>query len=161
MCDRNTLLAGYFFAEPASAKYLSQYLPCHISCVNHIPTQLLFGPAAPLAHAPDLAYRYTTEMLSLPRPQYVASPAPAEVLRATEELLDGAGKGVTPQKLRALATRPLKPMGQRKSLETLDFFASGLFTSGGLILAVALPAIGWTSYVLGKGAFGYLGRLRR
>ncbi|KAK0643005.1 Aldehyde/histidinol dehydrogenase [Cercophora newfieldiana] len=162
----NPLLAGYFFADPASAKYLSQYLPSHISCVNHIPTQLLLGPAAPIAHPPDLVYRYNADMFSLPRPQFVAPPAQTDVLRTAEALLDvgkaKSGKGAaSSQKLRTLATRPLKPTGQPKTLETLDFFASGLLLGGGLFLAVALPAIGWTSYVLGRGAFGYLGRLKR
>ena len=106
-------------------------------------------------------------MFSVPRPQIVPSAAPTEVLRAAEEVLEvGDGKAAkkntaTPQKLRALATRPLKPTGQPKSLEGLDHFASGLFLGGGLVLAVVLPAVGWTSYVLGKGAFGYLSRLRR
>lgn len=105
-------------------------------------------------------------MFSVPRPQFVATPAKTDVLRAAEELLDGGkakpGKSASSsQKLRVLATRPLKPTGQPKTLEALDFFASGLFLGGGIFLAVALPAIGWTSYVLGRGAFGYLGRLKR
>ncbi|KAK4444446.1 Aldehyde/histidinol dehydrogenase [Podospora aff. communis PSN243] len=154
----NPLLAGYFFADPPSAKYLAQYLPCHISCVNHIPTQLLLGPAAPVSHGPDLAHRYNAEMFSLPRPQYFVSPAPTDVVRVAEDLL--GGKGAASQKLRALATRPLKPTGQPKTLETLDFFASGLFLSGGLFLALVLPTIGSASYVLAKGASGYFGRLK-
>ncbi|KAK0613362.1 Aldehyde/histidinol dehydrogenase [Immersiella caudata] len=158
------LLAGYFFADPPSAKYLSQYLPCHISCVNHIPTQLLLGPAAPTSHAPDPTHRYNADIFSLPRPQYAVAPASTDLLRVAEDLLDGgkvvSEKGAASQKLRALATRPLKPTGQPKTLATLDFFASGFFLSSGLFLTLVLPTIGWTSYILAKGASGYFGRLK-
>ena len=164
--NRGNLLAGYFYADLASAKYLSQYIPSHISCINHIPTQLLLGPAAPLAHCPDIPHRYTRDMFTLPRPQFVppATSSQDKVSHAVNELLhpaDKTSKKVSPKSTRALATRPLKPTGQPKSLEGTDHFLSGLLVGGGILLAVVVPAVGWTSYVLGKGAWGYLGKWRR
>ncbi|KAK5657297.1 hypothetical protein OQA88_3359 [Cercophora sp. LCS_1] len=164
--EEGTLLAGYFFAEPGAAKYLAQFMDCQASFVNHIPTQLLVGPAAPKGHALDLLWRYNPDMFTVPRPQFVPSPAPIEAARLVDELLakdaiTGKKKGALNQKIKAFASRPLKPSGQVKSLEELDFFGSGLFLGGGIVLAVVLPALGWTSYVLGKGALGYLGKWRR
>ncbi|KAK0719812.1 hypothetical protein B0H67DRAFT_643125 [Lasiosphaeris hirsuta] len=170
----NPLLAGYFFANPASAKYLSQHLPCHISCINHIPAQLLIGPAAPIAHDPDFLYRYNRDMFSVSRPQFVATRSlPKDALQTVETLLDAEsapastrrfGKrspAPTIQKVRALAMRPLKPTGQVKSMHKTDFFLSGLLIGGGAMLGVVVPVLGWSTWVLGRGLVGYVARLKR
>lgn len=154
---RDPLLAGYFFAEPESAKYLSQHIPCHISCINQIPVQLLTGPAAPIAHKPDLHYRYNKEMFSVPRPQFVESPS--ETFKKAEQLLAGS-KGVSTSSLRSLAVKPLAPTGQPKN-EMTGFFESGFFLGAGIALTAILPALGWTSYVVGRKGFEYIGRFRR
>jgi len=36
-----TSLAAYYFASPKTAKYLAQFIPAHLTCVNHIPASLL------------------------------------------------------------------------------------------------------------------------
>ena len=154
---RDPLLAGYFFAEPESAKYLSQHIPCHISCINQIPVQLLAGPAAPIAHTPDLFYRYTKEMFSVPRPQFVEPPS--ETFKKAEELLAGS-KGVSTSSLRSLAVKPLKPTGQPKN-EITGFFESGFLLGASIALTAILPVVGWTSYVVGRKGFEYIGKLRR
>ncbi|KAK7409682.1 hypothetical protein QQX98_008125 [Neonectria punicea] len=110
------LLAGYFFAANDAAKYLSQHTPAHISCINEIPRQLLVGPAAPTSHEPDLEYRYSAAMFSVPRPQFVEPQG--EGFARVEKLLDG---GVTAQSVRALATAPLKPTGQPRN-DYMGFF---------------------------------------
>ncbi|KAB5563073.1 Aldehyde/histidinol dehydrogenase [Coniochaeta sp. 2T2.1] len=155
------LLAGYIFAEPRAAKYLSQHLPCHVSLINHIPIQLLLGPAAPIAHAPDVLYRYSKDMFCLPRPQFVEPPQ-AEVFRTVEDvLLVPAGKtAVQSSRLRALAVRPLQPTGQ-KNKDMLGFFETGFFIGAGITLSVVLPVLGWGAWVVGRKGFDYAVRFRQ
>lgn len=158
---RNPLLAGYFFASNDSAKYLSQFLPCHLSFINHIPTPLLVGPAAPLAYAPDPLHRYNPDMFTEPRPQFVppTAPPPTATLRAVEEVLEvpkakgGRGGALNLQKLRTLAAKPLRPTGQPKTLVGLDFFLSGLLVGTGVVVAGVV-----TGVVYGRRAWGFWGR---
>lgn len=162
------LLAGYFFAEPRAAKYLSQHLSCHVSLINHIPVQLLLGPAAPIAHAPDILYRYARDMFSLPRPQFVEPAPPGSPFRTVEDTLipstatsrKAVASGGSSGRLRALATRPLGPTGQKKN-EMLGFFETGFFTGAGITLSVVLPVIGWGAYVVGRKGLEYAAGLRQ
>ncbi|KAK0635369.1 hypothetical protein B0T17DRAFT_612246 [Bombardia bombarda] len=166
----NPLLAGYFFAEPGAAKYMSQHLRCRVSCINQIPIHLLVGPAAPISNTapPDYLYRYSKNMFSMPRPQY-AEPLPA-VFKPAEELLllQPRATDDTEQPLlvlakksaRKLATRPLKPTGQPITNDGVGFFESGLFLAGGITLTVVVAAVGWTSWALGRRGWEFVGRLR-
>lgn len=165
------LLAGYFFAEPRAAKYLSQHLPCAVSYINQIPAHLLVGPAAPLTTAsPDLFYRYSKEMFSRPRPQliepllpepfglvddyYVAQAASAtaasSTLPPTEKVSPTKKRNHAIRKrsknLRALATRPLRPV-VRPDNQDVGFFEAGFLLAAGLAV---LPVLGWGSFVLGR-----------
>lgn len=168
---RNPLLAGYLFAEPASAKYLAQFLPCHLSLANQIPAHLLVGPAAPTAHAPDFLHRYSRAMFSVPRPQFAEKPPPA--FRGVEDLLlsgsaaagtgkgKGKGKGhVTAAMLREKAVRPLPPTGQSDN-KSIGFFETGILTGAAIYASVLLPALGYTAYFLGRKGFDYAARARR
>lgn len=166
---RNPLLAGYFFAEPASAKYLAQFLPCHLSLANQIPAHLLVGPAAPTAHAPDFLHRYSRAMFSVPRPQFAEKPPPA--FQGIEDLLSGGaagtgkgkgkGKGkVTAAALREKAVKPLPPTGQSDN-KTIGFFESGILTGAAIYVSVVLPAMGYTAYFLGRKGVEYAARMRR
>lgn len=147
------LLAGYFFAEPRAAKYLSHHLPCQISCINQIPAHLLVGPAAPFTVTPpDFLYRYSREMFSRPRPQFV-EPVPTAFKVADEYLEPLPGKTPDTQiedtkakVLRALATKPLKPIIQPNNAD-IGFFEAGFLLAAGLAI---LPWVGWGSYVLGR-----------
>lgn len=152
------LLAGYFFAEPASAKYLAQFLPCHISVINQIPVHLLVGPAAPTAHKPDFHYRYSRDMFSVPRPQFVEKP-PA-VFQKVEELLSGSSMKVTTSTLREAAVQPLPPTKQSDN-KAIGFFEQGFFTGATILLSVVLPAVGYSTYFLGRKGVEYTLKLRR
>lgn len=162
---RNPLLAGYFFAEPASAKYLAHFLPCHISLVNQIPAHLLVGPAAPMAHEPDFLYRYSRDMFSVARPQFAEKPP--RVFREVEDLLSGgAGKGkardksASPAALREKAVKPLPPTGQSENT-SVGFFEVGLMTGAAIYMTAVLPAVAYTTYFLGKKGFEYASRMRQ
>ncbi|KAI1342620.1 Aldehyde/histidinol dehydrogenase [Xylariaceae sp. FL0016] len=151
------LLAGYFFGDAGSVKYMSQHLPCHISCLNQIPSQLLVGPAAPVAHDPDFGYRYSKEMFSRARPQYVEKPSSA--FAEAEKLLEGA-KGVSTSSIRALAIKPLKPTGQGTNWG-VGFFEQGILLGAGLLLTVVFPAVGYTTWTMGRKGFHLAMNLRK
>ncbi|KAK7955005.1 hypothetical protein PG988_015699 [Apiospora saccharicola] len=142
----NPLLAGYFFADPGSAKYLAHHLPCHVSCLNQIPVQLLVGPAAPIAHDADYLYRYSKEMFSVVRPQYV-EPLPEAFAKAAG-LLAGDSKN---NKTAPSAVQPLKPTGQPKN-EQLGFFEAGFLTMASITLFGFLPIVGYTTWITSRKA---------
>lgn len=151
------LLAGYFFAEPGSAKYLAQFIPCHLSLINQIPVHLLVGPAAPTSQTPEFLYRYNRDMFSVPRPQFVEKP-PA-VFRKVEELLSGSSKStVTTSTLREAAIKPLPPTKQSNNT-AVGFFEQGLLTGAGIILSIVLPAVGYSTYFLGRKGVEYTMKL--
>jgi len=69
-----SLLATYSFADPASAKYLTQFINARASFVNHIPTQILVGPATPMEPMAKPTNRYPHVMFKLPTPIYCQPP---------------------------------------------------------------------------------------
>jgi len=157
---RTPLLAGYFFADGPTAKYLSQHLACHLSCINQIPVQLLVGPAAPTAHPVAYLHRYSRDMFSVARPQFV-EPLPAELQPADHLLLEDASPpGVSAASLRAAAVKPLKPTGQPKN-EIMGFFETGILIGASITLSVVLPLLGYTTYTLGRKGLELAMRLRR
>ncbi len=166
------LLAGYFFADAKEAKYLSQYLPCHLAMINQIPTSLLVGPAAPTAQPPAYPHRYSRDMFSLSRPILVQQPPAA--LAVIDDLLSGAqgnegmsGGGRTANApsisaagVRALAVQPLRPTGQPKN-EMMGFFDVGFLLGGGMTLSVVLPVIAFTAWTVGRKGVELALRLRK
>ncbi|KAK4935800.1 hypothetical protein LTR10_023207 [Elasticomyces elasticus] len=65
------LEANYIFAAPAEANYPARFIDARISCINHIPAELLVGPFAPKhpAEAPSPSPRYTSALFRTPRPR--------------------------------------------------------------------------------------------
>lgn len=157
------LLAGYLFAEPKSAKFLAQFLPCHISVINQIPTHLLVGPAAPISHEPDFLYRYHRNMFSVPRPQFVEKVA-GDFQKVEDILLSSkktsSSSNITTSKLRELATKPLPPTGQSDN-KALGFFEHGLLMGGSIYASLILPALGFTTYFLGRKGLELAAKYRR
>lgn len=148
------LLAAYIFASPRPAKYLSQHLQAHISLVNQIPPHLLLGPAAP---TPDITYRYSREMFSRPRPQFV-QPTTNEAFLKAEEVLKA--RGVSAAGLRhVLAIKPLGPARQPRN-EMGGFFETGFFVGAGINVFVLLPLVGLGAWAFGKRGVEYALRSR-
>ena len=56
--ENKTYLAAYHFALPESAKYLSQFIPAHISCINQIPVSLLGKSKILFSSRPSLTLYY-------------------------------------------------------------------------------------------------------
>lgn len=152
--ERTTFLAGYFFASPSAAKFCSQHLDCAITFVNQIPTQLLVGPASPISHPPSTHQRYTMDMFSVPRPQYI-TPSPASLLPASL-VLEGSSK-VTTKEIRKLAVMQLKPTGQGKG-EAIGFFEQGIITGVSILLGVVVPTTLYGTWILGRKGFQYFRR---
>jgi len=88
-------------------------------------------------------------MFTEPRPQFVPPTVPptATIAMVDDVLGDGqkTKKGGNLQKLRALATRPLKPTGQPKTLVGMEHFFSGLLLGAGVVVATVV-----TGVVLGR-----------
>lgn len=159
---RTPLLAGYFFAELKSAKYLAHFLPSHISLINQIPTHLLVGPAAPTTHEPDFLYRYNRNMFSVPRPQFVEQlPAGFQKVKGLLSGEGGKDRGnTTTSSLRELATKPLPPTGQSDNTG-IGFFESGIMVGAGIYLSLILPALGFTTYFLSRKGLEYASKFRK
>ncbi|KAI3557629.1 hypothetical protein CABS03_14645 [Colletotrichum abscissum] len=152
----NPLLAAYLFASPDAAKYLSQFLPAHVSVINQIPSNLLLGPAAPLSHDVAFEFRYSREMFSVARPHFVEKPVGA--LAKLEQLLTSSG-AITAQNLHALAVAPLRPTNQPGN-SRLGFFEQGFVLGAGLIMSVVLPSLAYGTWIGGRRVFDYALKLR-
>jgi aldehyde dehydrogenase (NAD+) len=137
-------LATYVFAEPKSAKYLSQFIRSNASFINTIPAALLIGPAAP--HFPQqplsIELRYTPEMFSACSPQLVqGSDFSAQISHAL--FGTGGGKGSSSAKqLADLAAQPLKPTGQPLQHARIGFFEQGILIGLGTAATPILLGLG-------------------
>jgi hypothetical protein len=69
--DSAPALAAYHFGNPQVGKYLAQFVDARVSFVNHIPRELLVGPAHPSAYAVDLSTSYSVDMFTLARPAFI------------------------------------------------------------------------------------------
>jgi len=100
-------LAAYHFGNAQTGKYLVQFVDARVSFVNHIPRDLLLGPARPAAQTVDPSAAYTAEMFSLARPAFIApSSASLEIAAA---LSSAAGS----RRLLEQALSPLKAMKRK------------------------------------------------
>ncbi|KFY95371.1 hypothetical protein V500_02822 [Pseudogymnoascus sp. VKM F-4518 (FW-2643)] len=115
---KSSLLAAYIFAQPPEAKFLAQHLKAHLTVINQIPVNLLVGPAAPSGTAMEYKYRYSSEMFSISRPQYISA-LPTELSVVDEHLIPGwnANRTTKAKQLRSLATQKLSSTGQAQGLE--------------------------------------------
>jgi hypothetical protein len=117
-----------------------------VTCTNEIPADLLVGPAAPIGFPVSIKARYSKEMFSVPRPEFINFPARSI---AVAKALDGEEPDVE-RKLREEAQKALPPTGQPPG-RAVGFFEQGLVT-GATILATStiagLVIVGY--YVLPK-----------
>lgn len=147
------LLATIIFADAASAKYISQFVPAYVSYINDIPTSALVGPAPP-EHCPvNLEARYTRAMFERPSPQFVGG----ELGRIDRALMMGSGKLAIARiqadaealsKLQALSLRPLPPTRQQNGGQ-VGFFERGILLGAAMTVVPALLlVVGGTGYGL-------------
>ena len=129
------LLATYLFANPASAKYLSQFINASCSFTNHIPTELLVGPPAPDGFPTTTHPRFSPDMFSTPRPEAITvSPRSTLLGEALDHGTDlqKLSKG---KKEKALLDVSLKPMKEPDGGAGPGFFEQGILTGGSILLS--------------------------
>lgn len=134
----------YLFSDPKGAKFLAQFFNAHVAYVNQIPLHILIGPAAPSSpiQAP-VAHKYSVDMFSAKRPQYIKSPA--DDLLIIDKLLSGAFKDVTCKKLQESARKPLRKTGQPLG-HAIGFFEQGILLGVGILFLVVVPTVGFVSW---------------
>ena len=139
------LRAAYHFAAPAHAKYLSQFILAEATFVNHIPSDLLLGPAAPLYHAVDVSKRYIKEQFLRNAPVFV------EPRRSTHSF------DVSSREAAKLLQNATKEIAQKKRAEwiAIGFFEQGILIGLGMYGIPVLTCIGASLF------FGVRAGLRR
>ncbi|KAK3710905.1 hypothetical protein LTR37_009926 [Vermiconidia calcicola] len=131
--DHNTsspCTAAYHFGTPETGKYLCQFVPAAASFVNHVPRQLLLGPAAPLNQPINLDVRYPYTMFTHPRPQYAV---PNNESIRLEKALYSADSTCA----EILARDAFKPLSvtKRHNGKGVGFFELGFLINASMILA--------------------------
>ncbi|KAK1064212.1 hypothetical protein LTR74_008838 [Friedmanniomyces endolithicus] len=138
-------LAAFHFSNPASAKYLTQFIDANVAFVNSIPRELLVGPAFPTAHPIDLAMRYPPRLLTEPRPAYIKPAAGSHKISLALASSDNAATHA----LIAEATAPLAAM-KRHPGGGVGFFEQGFLMNAALILTTTLSLSGTGIYWIMK-----------
>ncbi|KAF2158259.1 hypothetical protein K461DRAFT_265028 [Myriangium duriaei CBS 260.36] len=117
------LLASFIFAAPRASKYLSQFVISDCSFTNHIPAQLLVGPAAPTSHPILVDTRLPSLFFSRPSPEFLTQ---SLIDRDSARLLD-TNAPVVLEKLKAEARSPL-PKSDEPDNRGIGFFEQGILT---------------------------------
>lgn len=139
---QDTLLAGYHFGAPAADKYLSQYVAADASFANHVPLQLLLGPAAPLSQPFDIEKRYTAEHFTRFSPAYITAPASQTPL---SKVLSGKDSSRAAAELLVKAAQEIKEKKRKESI-AIGYFEQGILIGVGLWGIPLLACIGATLF---------------
>ncbi len=161
------MAASFLFAAVPEAKYLADFIDAHVSCVNHIPAELLgmyyaeapnsnqvhneneatadapppkVGPIAPLQQTPSLTPRYTLAMFQEPRPQLLNK----TVLTTLVEKVQHEPSDTRLADLKKSLEAPLPPM-DRKNGRDVDFFIQALLTGTTVVAVPVLIGLGVTA----------------
>ncbi|TKA69893.1 hypothetical protein B0A55_07522 [Friedmanniomyces simplex] len=138
-------LTAYHFSNPASAKYLTQFIDANVSFANNVPRELLVGPAFPAAHTTDLSARYPPQLFTESRPAYIKPAARSQTL--TNALVSGDNAAV--KSLMAEVIAPLAAM-KRHPGGGVGFFEQGFLMNAALILTTTLSLSGAGIYWIVK-----------
>ncbi|KAL2847327.1 Aldehyde/histidinol dehydrogenase [Aspergillus pseudodeflectus] len=144
-----TLAATYAFAEPASSKYLTQFIDAHVSYINQVPADLLIGPASPTNVPHSRETRYATATFQVPRPQFITQSTNTALIR---HVLD---KPSSQEALAAWkeAVAPLPATGQKLN-SRIGFFEQGIITGGVITLfsfVATVSTLGYYGFVFVRG----------
>ncbi|GAB1737206.1 hypothetical protein NU219Hw_g1138t1 [Hortaea werneckii] len=143
--SNRSALAAYHFGNPATGKYLSQFIDAGVSFVNHVPRELLVGPAFPTGYTVELQTRYPRELFTVHRPAYINSLASEKKIR---EVLVSSNRAASAQLVEA-ATAPLNVM-RRHPGGGVGFFEQGFLMNAGFILTTTVSITGVGLYWLVK-----------
>ncbi|TKA76331.1 hypothetical protein B0A49_02688 [Cryomyces minteri] len=136
------LLASYLFATPAAGKYLSQFIRSNVSFVNHIPVELLVGPAAPINYPVSATTRYSSMLFTKSRPQYIVPSQRSSVLG--EVLRTGSRAALSQVYGEATASLPIAE--KRSEGASIGFFEQGIVTGLSMTFVPLLAGIGTLGY---------------
>ena len=100
-------LAAYHFGNAQVGKYLAQFVDARASFVNHIPRDLLVGPARPVTQFADASATYTVDMFSVSRPAFITPSTSSSEIAAAMSSASGS------HKLLESALSPLKAMKRK------------------------------------------------
>jgi hypothetical protein len=100
-------LAAYHFGNQAVGKYLSQFVDARVSFVNHVPREMLIGPAHPSAYAVQPERRYTVEMFTFARPAFIQIRPSSGEIEAVMNSKDG-------EKVAKMLERAMAPLMEMK-----------------------------------------------
>jgi hypothetical protein len=100
-------LAAYHFGNASVGKYLAQFVDARVSSVNHIPRDLLVGPARPVTEVGNASATYIVEMFSLARPAFITPSTSSSEIAAAMSSATGS------RKLLESALSPLKAMKRK------------------------------------------------
>ncbi|KAF4188530.1 hypothetical protein CNMCM7927_001225 [Aspergillus lentulus] len=138
-----TLAATYAFSSPSAAKYITQFIDASVSWINHVPIDMLIGPAYPVNTATSTATRYVPALLQVPRPQFVAETNNSALVKSILDPSDATKSANTWRE--ALASLP--SIGHRAGWR-IGFFEQGIIT-GLITLAMfvaTVSTVGWYTF---------------
>ncbi|OOF94941.1 hypothetical protein ASPCADRAFT_397666 [Aspergillus carbonarius ITEM 5010] len=148
-----TLAGTYAFASPAAAKYLTQFIDSYSSWINHVPTDMLIGPAYPFNQPPSRETRYSTSSLQVSRPQFVTETSNTALVRNIISATVGQSTKSNDAWREALVSLPA--IGQAEG-KRIGFFEQGIIT-GGVVTLFSLVATLSTLGIYGYAAVRRLG----
>ena len=126
------VLAAYHFADQRSANYLARFVDAEITFVNHVPTRLLLGPAAPAFQPFDLERRYIVSHFLRPTPAFALSQARDKQIFETQKEAD---------ELLREASQEIKE-SKRREWMSHGFFEQGIFIGLGIYGVPILTCVG-------------------
>ncbi|PYH67389.1 uncharacterized protein BO88DRAFT_369003 [Aspergillus vadensis CBS 113365] len=130
-----SLAATYAFSAPAAAKYLTQFIDSYTSYINHVPVDMLIGPAYPINQQPSRETRYSVPSLQVPRPQFVTETNNTALVR---DIVSSYASKSNDALREALV--PLPAIGQRSG-KAIGFFEQGIITGGVITLFTFVASI--------------------
>jgi hypothetical protein len=132
------LLAGYYFGTPSAGKYLSQFIKADVSLVNHVPYQLLLGPAAPAFHTINIDTRYTKGQFARTSPAFIR---PTTSHTALAKVLGGKESRKASAEMLVKATQEIKEK-KRAEWIAIGYFEQGILIGLGLYGIPLIACIG-------------------
>lgn len=134
------LLATYIFSTPAAAKYLGQFISSDLSCTNHIPSELLIGPASPQGSTPQIHPRYNQDVFSRSSPQLLTKSTRSVALAG---LIDGT---IEAKSLAPKIDVSIQPMNEPKG-GAIGFFEQGIMLGLGMrVSGIVVASLAFARY---------------
>ncbi|EED24419.1 PutA family dehydrogenase, putative [Talaromyces stipitatus ATCC 10500] len=143
------LLATYTFADPASGKYVSQFIPSRVSFVNQIPFEILVGPPSPETSSLTSSFhvRYTTDLFSIPRPQYILKTPLSQQIQQCLSVEDNRSTAAWQSALISQLSKQITATRQkRRPGGQLGFFEQGILLGLGMTGVPILLCVGTLAY---------------